>query len=148
MTSTFWKYHQLNSRGPQNSLKFESEITNLLVSQNKEFPEWWTVWVALSARVWFLWVLSAFAPSGGGGFEFSTISTRSESVFKALGIHGIIAKYQEETLFLSKYNENHTDMLKFAEKNVNYLLDHLIIFQNIGTIPIFQYSSTDYEFKY
>ena len=51
-----------------------------------------------------------------GGFEFSTISTRSESVFKALGIHGIIAKYQEETLFLSKYNENHTDMLKFAEK--------------------------------
>ena len=69
----------------------------------------------MRSRLIFVLSAFAFAPSGGG-FEFSTISTRSESVFKALGIHGIIAKYQEERQFLSKYNENHADMLKFAEK--------------------------------
>ena len=152
MTSTFWKYHQwtLNSRGPQNSLKFdvESEITNLLVSQNKKFPgEWWTVWVLLSARLifasfvcfcpewrWWLWILNHFhsiricIQSTGNSRDYCEISRRNTIPFK-----------------ISWKSHRH---VKICRKNVNYLLDHLIIFQNIGTIPIFQYSSTDYEFKY
>ena len=101
MTSTFWKYHQLNSRGPQNSLKFESEITNLLVSQNKEFPKWWTVWVALSARLifvsfvcfcpewrWWLWILNHFhsiwicIQSTGNSRDYCEISRRNTIPFK------------------------------------------------------------------